>query len=210
MKLAPRRKATIAFAALAIAAWLGVGIYHIATAPESIQDSIWGIPKRIGTPDVGGPFRLIDQTGELRSDSVYRGQYMLIYFGYTNCPDICAIALIGMSEALELLEEAGNLIRPIFITIDPARDTVEVMKDYAANFHPRLVALTGDEATIDEVAKAYGVFSERMATDEERIASYLVEHGSRIYLMGIDGRYLESFRHDTPPEEMAERIRSFL
>ncbi len=200
----------IAFAALAIAAWLGVGIYHIATAPESVQDSIWGIPKQIGTPDIGGPFRLVDQTGALRSDSVYRGQYMLIYFGYTNCPDVCAIALIDMSEALELLGEAGNLIRPIFITIDPARDTVEVMKEYAANFHPRLVALTGEEAAIDEVAKACGVFSERTATDQEKVESYLVQHTSRIYLMGVDGRLLTQFPYDTPPEEMAESIRPFL
>ena len=210
MNFPPRRKTTVAIAALAIAAWLGFGIYYIATAPKSIQDSIWGIPNQTGTPDIGGPFRLIDQTGEPRSDSIYRGQLMLIYFGYTNCPDVCAIALIDMSEALVLLGEAGNLIRPIFITIDPARDTVEVMKEYAANFHPRLVALTGEEAAVDEVAKAYHVYSERAATDQEKIESYLVEHTSLIYLMGVDGRYLTHFRYTAPPEEMAERIRSYL
>ncbi len=210
MTVLPRRKTAIAVAIVAVAAWLGVGIYHIVTAPPSVRDSIWGIPNQSGTPIIGGPFRLIDQTGELRSDSVYRGQLMLIYFGYTNCPDVCAIALIDMSEALALLGEASNLIRPIFITIDPARDTVEVMKAYAANFHPRLVALTGDEAAVDEVAKAYHVYSARAATDEEKLESYLVDHTSLIYLMGVDGRYLAHFPYDTLPEELAERLRSYL
>jgi cytochrome oxidase Cu insertion factor (SCO1/SenC/PrrC family) len=205
----PRRKGAVALAIFAVTAWLGVGIYYIATAPESVRASIWGTPSRISLPDVGGPFRLIDQNGEPRSDSIYRGQLMLIYFGYTNCPDVCAIGLFNMGGALDLLGEAGNAVRPIFITIDPARDTVAVMKEYAANFHPRLVALTGDEAAIDAVAKAYHVYSAHAATDEVKIASYLLEHTSGIYLMGVDGRYLARFPYDTLPEEMAEGIGSY-
>jgi len=158
---------------------------------------------------IGGPFALTDHLGRAVSDQDYRGAYMLIYFGYINCPDICVPALDNMSAALDALGTAGDAIQPIFITVDPVRDTVEVMKAYAANFHPRLVALTGHQSAIDEVAEAYGVYSAREATGGETLEPYLVDHTARIFLMGVDGRYLTNFRYDTEPEEMADGIRSY-
>ena len=106
---------------------------------------------------VGAPFQLTDQNGKLRSDRDFRGQYLLVYFGYSNCPDTCPLTLQYMTEALDKLGSKADRIRPIFITVDPKRDTVPVLKAYASNFHPRLVALTGSVSEIDSVAKAYKV-----------------------------------------------------
>ena len=141
----PRIRATFIVLAIAIVGWLGYGVYNLVTAPEVSRLGIFGTITRTDTVRLGGSFSLIDQNGRRRSDGEFRGQLMLIYFGYTYCPDVCPTSVQIMTEALETLGENGNLVRPIFITVDPARDTVNVMREYAENFHPRLVALTGPE-----------------------------------------------------------------
>ena len=205
----PRIRATFIVLAIAIVGWLGYGVYNLVTAPEVSRLGIFGTIARTDTVRLGGSFSLIDQNGRRRSDGEFRGQLMLIYFGYTYCPDVCPTSVQIMTEALETLGENGNLVRPIFITVDPARDTVNVMREYAENFHPRLVALTGPEADIAEVTRAYRVYyarSEESSSEQD----YLVDHSSFIYLMGADGRYLTHFGHDATPEEVAAGIREFL
>lgn len=155
---------------------------------------------------IGGPFRLVDQAGQIRTEADFSGRFMLVYFGYTYCPDVCPTAVHIMSVALDQLGDAGRDVVPILVTIDPERDTVETLAAYAKNFHPRLVALTGDVDAVRAAARAYRVYFAKAGEGED----YLVDHTSIIYLMGRDGRYLSHFSHTTDPAAMAARIKGFL
>jgi len=170
-------------------------------------------------PSIGGPFDLTDQHGQPLGDADFRGWYMLIEFGYSHCPDVCPTALQTMSLAIDELAQqdaaAAAEVVPIFITVDPARDSVAVLADYAAQFHPRLVALTGSREEIAGVAKAYLVYYAEAERPDDTVpdhesdvaeGDYLVEHASSIYLMGPDGGYLTRFPHDIGPAELAAAI----
>ena len=131
---------------------------------------------------------------------------MLIYFGYTFCPDVCPTALQVMTQALDKLPSATQKkITPIFITIDPARDTVKQLNAYVENFHPRMVGLTGTAEQIAKVARAYRVYYGR-AKDGEDTTDYLMDHSSIVFLIDPDGIYKTHFTHATPPEKMAEKL----
>ncbi len=170
------------------------------------------------SPAVGGPFSLIDQTGKRVTDADFRGRYLLIYFGYTYCPDVCPTELFVMSQALDMLGAAGERVQPILITVDPARDTAEVLADYVSNFHPRLIGLTGSADEIRAVAKEYRVYYEkvysRLAQDEdtdgasasEPDSDYLMSHSAATFLMGPDGRFIRVFAYGTGAEDMAAGI----
>ena len=161
-----------------------------------------------GKARVGGPFTLINQDGETVSEETFRGKYMLIYFGFTFCPDVCPTELGVMSAALDRLGGRAEKVQPIFITIDPERDTPEVMARYVKLFNPRLVGLTGTPEQIADVAKAYHVFH-RKAQDESS-SEYTMDHSSIVFLMGPDGEYLKLFPPQTPPDKMAEMIESYI
>jgi len=161
----------------------------------------------------GGPFALTDQFGKLRSDADFRGQYMLVFFGFTNCPDICPIELQTMSDALDRLDaKQAAQITPIFITVDPARDTPDVLRAYVANFHPRLVALTGSAESIGTVAKSYRVFYAKAtgASAPSDPAAYILNHSAVVYLMGPKGEYVAHFNPGTTAQAMAEDLRDRL
>lgn len=166
--------------------------------------------KPAGTPTIGGPFSLVDQDGKAVTDRDFRGQYLLIYFGYTYCPDVCPTALTDMSDALDLLGEAAAKVTPVLITIDPARDTPEHLKEYAAYFHPRLRALTGSAEQVAAIAKAYRVYYAKAEQDDATEDDYLMDHSSVIYLMGPDGVFRVHFPHGADAETMAQRIRENL
>ena len=159
----------------------------------------------------GGPFELTAASGERISDVSLRGRLLLISFGYTNCPDICPTTLALMTEALESLGASGDAIQPIFISVDPQRDTPEKLAAYARSFHPRLLMLTGTETEIASVAKVYRVhrhkflFPGQSATD----VNYGVDHGSLMYLMGADGRFLTLIPHGATAERIAEVLRRY-
>ena len=161
-----------------------------------------------GTIQVGGPIQLIHQTGERRSDEDYRGRYMLVYFGFTNCPDICPTSLLIMSHALQLLSdrapEVAEQVVPVFVTVDPERDTVEALAAYAPSFHPDLVALTGTPEQIAAAAKAYRVYYAKV--EDASAGTYLVDHISFIYLIGPDGAYVTHFSHLAQSEDIAEGL----
>ena len=184
-------------------------------------------PVVTGEALVGGPFILIDPSGAEVSNTDFAGRHMLIYFGYTSCPDVCPLALHKMSMALDILADEGvelASLQPIFISIDPARDSPAVMGGYIRNFHPALIGLTGSEETIAEVAAAYVVHYARSgdgemkgkhagmedAGDAGNADNYMMDHTSVIYLMGPDGRYVAHFTDMATPRDIAARLRPIL
>jgi protein SCO1/2 len=184
-------------AVLSLLLAVALGVYALANRHAAT-------PEASNPAAVGGAFTLTDQFGKPRSDAEFRGKLMLVYFGFTNCPDVCPLALQKMTDALDALGDKAAGIVPIFITVDPARDTVEAMRDYAANFHPSLVALTGDKAAAEAAARAYRVYAE--AGDAAGSADYNVAHSSIVYLMGRDGGYVTHFGDGASAEEMAQRL----
>ncbi len=161
---------------------------------------------------IGGGFNLVDQFGKPRSDADFRGQFMLVFFGFTNCPDICPVELQTISDALQTLGPAADKVAPIFITVDPARDTSDALRDYVVNFHPRLVALTGSEQDVGTAAKAYRVYYAKAsgAAAPSDPAAYIMDHSAIVYLMGPDGDYLTHFSPGTPAADMAKRLAEYL
>jgi cytochrome oxidase Cu insertion factor (SCO1/SenC/PrrC family) len=157
---------------------------------------------------IGAPFDLIDQHGRRRTDAQFRGKLLILYFGYTNCPDVCPTDLTAISSAVDSLGLAGNNVQPIFITVDPQRDTVEHLRRYVSSFHPRLVALTGSEHDIHTLALAYKVYYEKIAAEHGE--PYAIYHTGFIYLVDIDGKYLGFFPPGTRPDRMVEIIRQHL
>jgi protein SCO1/2 len=157
---------------------------------------------------VGGPFQLIDQDGNAVTEQTYKGKLMLIYFGFTYCPDACPTALGVMSAALDKLDVAAERVVPILITVDPERDTPQVLKDYVSNFHPRMVGLTGTPEQIAEVAKAYRVYYQKAAGATG--GDYLMDHTLLIYLMDGEGKYRANFSASATPDDIAAKIREYL
>lgn len=158
-----------------------------------------------GLPTIGGAFSLADHNGKAVTDQDFRGQYLLVYFGYTFCPDVCPTSLSAMAAALDQVAKPIEAkITPIFITVDPERDSQDVLKSYVANFHPRMIGLTGSDEQIKDVARKYRVYFQK--ADQGKDAAYLMDHSSIVYLMGPDGRFIAHFSHTTPPEQMAETI----
>jgi protein SCO1/2 len=158
---------------------------------------------------IGGPFQLTDQSGKLRSERDFRGQLMLVYFGFTTCPDICPTDLQAIGLAMEQLGAGGGEVQPLFITLDPERDTREHLADYVAMFHPRLLGLTGSAEAVESAADAYRVYYKRVDFDKGD-GYYTVDHSAFIYLMDREGKYLGFFPPGTSAEKMVEMIRPHL
>jgi len=188
--------------------WLAVGaIVGLGAA--------WGVkfwsdsgtpPHAVATAAIGGPFELVDQNGRTRTEADIAGRFALIYFGFTYCPDACPTALIAISEALDRIGPAAAArIQPVFVSVDPERDTVAQMSAYVTAIDERLMGLTGTPEQVARAARAYRVFY-RKATPQGS-AEYLVDHTSLIYLMGPDGKYVAHFSHETPVERIEEALR---
>ena len=157
---------------------------------------------------VGGPFRLTDHTGRARRDSDFRGKLMLVYFGFTFCPDICPTDLQQIALALKRLGPGAEEVAPLFITLDPARDSVKLLAQYVAAFDPRIIGMTGDAKAIHLVAEAYKVYYARVANNGA--SRYTVDHSSFIYLVGRDGKYLGFIPPSTSGERIVEVLRPHL
>lgn len=158
-----------------------------------------------GTALVGGPFTLTDQDGRKVTDKDFRGRYMLVFFGYTYCPDFCPTELQVMSVALENLGAKADAIQPIFISFDPERDTPEVLKQYVSNFHPRLVGLTGTQEEIAAAAKAYRVYYSKVPNSSAP-DTYLMDHSTITYLMDPQGKFLKHFSYSTDASALAKAL----
>ena len=157
---------------------------------------------------------MVDHRGRQVTDADFRGKFMLLLFGYTFCPDVCPTELQTMSDVLDTLGPKAENIQPIFVTIDPERDTVAVLADYLLNFHSRLIGLTGTELQISEIARTYGVFYARAkvrdAPDQDKDKDYLMNHSSYIFLMDRDGKFRAAFRAGIAIKGMVRRIRDEL
>ena len=157
-----------------------------------------------------GGFSLVDHNGEPRTDKDFRGRYLLIYFGYTYCPTICPTNLQHMALALKTLGKRSGAVQPLFITIDPQRDTPKEIKAYMANFGDRFIGLSGTEDQIRAAAKAYRVHRRKVIPDKSAPEDYLVDHSSLTLLIGPDGKFLTLFPHDTNGVVMAQRMAKYL
>jgi protein SCO1/2 len=197
----PRRSVLI-FAAimLLIAAVIG-GYAYMSRGPHQQQGS--------GVALVGGPFSLIDQDGRRVTEKDFLGKYILVFFGYTYCPDICPTELQVMSAALDQMGPEAGRIQPIFVSIDPARDTPEVLKAYVANFGPRLIGLTGSPEEVAAIAKAYRAYYAK-AGNGSTATDYLMDHSSIIYLMGPDGRFVKHMPYTTDAAKLATELKETL
>jgi len=151
---------------------------------------------------IGGPFALVDGDGHTVTDGDFRGKYLLVYFGYTYCPDVCPTTLNAVAGALDRLGKKAERLQPLFITVDPRRDTPAVIKQYTAAFTPRLLGLTGTATQIAAVAKEYRVYYAEHRTGPGP-DDYSVDHSSILYLMGPDGRFVAPIRADETGAEIA-------
>ena len=158
-----------------------------------------------GTALVGGPFSLVGANGKPVTDRDFRGRYMLIFFGFTHCPDICPAELQVIAQALEQLGDKAKNVVPIFITLDPERDTPEAMGNYVKSFGPNFVGLTGSTEAIAAAAKAYRV-SYAKVENKESAADYSVDHSALVYLMDPEGRYVTHFSYGLSADQMAEKL----
>src|SRR5262245_7222201 len=149
---------------------------------------------------LGGPFTLTDQNGAKRSDSEFRGKYMLVFFGYTFCPDVCPTTLSVMAAALDKMGSTADRIVPVFISVDPARDTPDVLKAYLSAFGPRFIGLTGTEEEIAATAKAYRVY---VQAHKDEGQNYTVDHSGVVYLMDKSGGFLANYSLDASPDKLA-------
>ena len=201
----PRASATV----LAVSCLL-IGALVPARAEDAADPSAAALIEALleGREPVGGPFDLIDQAGRRRTDADFRGKLVLLYFGYTQCPDVCPTELQALSLALDMLGPAGEAVQPLFITVDPERDTPAHLADYVSAFHPRLVALTGPDTAIRKVALAYKVYFARSIAAQA--GDYAVDHTGFIYLVGKDGRYLGFLPPGSSPEQIVEAVRTKL
>jgi len=174
--------------------------------------AFWPKPERAsqatGEALIGGPFALVDAEGKRRTEAEFRGKHMLVFFGFTNCPDFCPTALYTITRALEKLGPKAEKLAPVFITVDPERDTPAQLKNYAQNFDKRIAMLTGTPEEIAAAARAYRVYYAKRPL--EKAGEYTMDHSAYIYLLGPDGRFITHFRHAISPDDLAEALKKRL
>jgi protein SCO1/2 len=185
-------------AVLAVAAVAGLAL--VVLLPES--------PPQEDSPSIGGPFTLVNHSGQTVTDADFRGRFLLLFFGYTYCPDVCPTTLTAIGDALDLLGPDGDKVTPVFITVDPVRDTPEYLAEYLAYFHPRMVGLSGTPDQVAAVAESYRVYYAKGGKAENE--DYIMDHTAVIYLMDPAGNYLAHFANETTPEDMAAGISRYL
>lgn len=199
---------------IGIGLWLTVMPAIAAEAPARSAAEIMDILMWNREP-VGGPFELTDHTGKPRTERDFRGKLMLVYFGFTWCPDVCPADLQAIGLTLDKLGADGDSVQPLFITVDPERDTAAHLAEYVPMFHPRLIGLTGSAEAIRKAADAYKVYYARVDPPKEDVKEnvkedggyYTVDHTAYIYLMDRDGNYLGFFPPGTSADRMVEIIR---
>lgn len=192
------RPSLIAGPILFLVGLIGLGVGFFVFKPPQTQVATATL--------VGGPFRLVDQNGAEITDASMRGKPFLVFFGFTHCPDICPTKLFEMSQALKAVEKDVPDIEALFISVDPERDTPEMMKRYLSSFNPRIKGLTGDQASVDAAVKAYRAYAKKVPTE----SGYTMDHTSLVYLMGREGQFLTSLDMTKKDTEIAQQISSKL
>jgi cytochrome oxidase Cu insertion factor (SCO1/SenC/PrrC family) len=194
----------MAYALVVAASLLGCTPAMAAEQPSAAQmmDDLM-----YGRGSIGGPFTLTDQNGKQRNDTEFRGKLMVVYFGYTYCPDVCPTDLMAITQALDALGPEAEGVQPVFITIDPERDT-KVLAEYISAFHRSFVGLTGSPEDIRRVANLYKAFYVKVR--DERSGEYSIDHAGVVYLMGRNGEYLGFMPPQTNPDRLTEILRKNL
>jgi protein SCO1 len=193
-------------AAGAVAALLGGSAWYVLTnrGDDQFAECRQG---QVAGGDIGGPFTLVDTTGKTVTDAEVLAKPALVYFGYTFCPDVCPFDMSRNVEAVDLLDEKGIDVTPVFISIDPERDTPEALADYAFNMHPKLVALTGSADQVKAASQAYKTFYARRETGDE---FYLMDHSTFTYLMLPGIGFVDFYRREITSDRMAESVACFV
>ncbi len=194
-------------AGIAVAVLLGTTAYFILSGQRGSDQFAQCRESTIagGSAAIGGPFTLTRGDGQRVTDADVIDGPTLIYFGFTYCPDVCPLDVSRNAAAVDLLEERGILVKPVMISVDPGRDTPEVIGEFASWMHPRMVGLTGSAEELSAAQQAYRVFASRRGEGED----YLYDHSTFSYLMAPGHGLLEFFRRDVEPEELADRIACF-
>lgn len=175
-------------------AWLGTDMMMTPTKAKSEEK-----------PLIGGAFTLVDGAGKTRTDKDFRGKYLIVYFGFTHCPDICPTSLLIIQNAINALGSKKKEVTPLFITVDPERDTPAVVGQYVSHFGPEFVGLSGSPEQIKQAAEAYKVYY-RKVEDPDSAMGYTMDHSGFIFLMGPDGRYLTHFPHTISEQSLTDGL----
>ena len=182
-------------AAVGLLAWLGSDMVPLTKdAPQTKGEAL-----------IGGDFSLVDGTGKPMTNKDFLGKYTLIYFGFTHCPDICPTSLLLIQNAINHLGDKGKKVQPIFITLDPERDTPAVVGPYVQHFGPGLIGLTGSAEQIKQAAQAYKIYY-RKVEDTESAMGYVIDHSGFMYLMGPDGKYITHFPHTIAEQSLTDGL----
>ena len=171
--------------------------------------TLWllGGPRIVTTASaIGGPFQLVDQSGQTVTDKNLQGKPTIIFFGFTHCPDVCPTALFEMSEILRAMDKDANRINAFFVSVDPERDTPAIMKDYLGSFDPNLKGLTGSPEAVAEIVSAYRVYAKKVPLKD---GDYTMDHTALIYLMDRDGRFVAPFNIKRRPEDAAADLKRY-
>lgn len=200
----------IAAAGLVVAMTAGVFLYTQFAGPPEKYAQCRSTAIAGGGSQIGGPFTLIDETGATVTDMDVIDQPSLIYFGYTFCPDVCPLDTARNAEAIDVLEERGLMVKPVFISIDPERDTPEVVDAFTANLHDRMLGLTGTPEQVREASRAYRTFFQKQEPAEGEEDYYLVDHSTMSYLVLPEEGFVEVFQRSLRPDDVADRIQCFL
>jgi protein SCO1/2 len=193
-------------ALVGVAAFLGASAWYVlSNSPD--DEFIECRQGQVAGGDIGGPFTLVNTKGQTVTDKEVLTKPSLVYFGYTFCPDVCPMDMARNVEAVDLLAEKGIEVTPVFISIDPARDTPDALADYATNMHPNLVALTGSDEQVRLASQAYKTFYQRQDTGDEY---YLMDHSTFTYLVLPDKGFVDFFRREVTSEQMAESVACFV
>lgn len=196
-------KTLAVIAALLVVVVVGLGPRLAQWAGIGMGDSSGG--GSTSAVAIGGPFTLVNGAGETVTEQDFKGKWSVVYFGYTFCPDVCPTGLSTVGQAIDMLPpDMQEQVVPVFVSVDPERDTPEVVGEYVRHFHPRMVGLTGSPEQVAEAAKEYKVYYKKV---EEGDGPYLMDHSAIAYLMGPDGQFVRHFSHGVSPEDMAKGLR---
>jgi len=169
--------------------------------------------KAVGQSKIGGNWSLVDHQGEVKTRASFKGKYLLIYFGFTFCPDVCPVELKKMAHVVDRLDKElkrPDLIQPLFISLDPWRDSVDQIRTYVKQFHPRLLGLTGTPAQCEEIAKNFRVFVDARNKEREFEEDYVVDHSIWVYMLDKEGKYADIFGVDLDGDDVVEKVKSHL
>jgi cytochrome oxidase Cu insertion factor (SCO1/SenC/PrrC family) len=174
-----------------------------STAKTEIQNPLAGVK-------LGGPFTLFDQDGQNVTEKSWAGQYRLYFFGFAHCPDVCPLGLSKIAETLNLLpKDMADKVQPVFVTLDPARDTPALLKEYVAIFHPRLVGLTGTQQQTDVMIKNFRVYAQKQPIQNDP-NNYMINHSAYTYLADPQNNVIDVFAHEASPQEIADKIKTHI